>query len=191
MKRLAALAVASLVVLAGCKEEIAGVTCETEADCPGGKCNDGICVEGPSVADASTPDASTPDGGPQCTKNEDCGTCEKCSSGACVVQADGEDLKDECADGLCATGTCDGAGACGVKPANTPCRAAADVCDVAEVCDGASFECPTNEFAPSTKECRASAGACDIAEKCSGTGAACPTDEFAPPTKECRAAVSG
>ena len=33
------------------------------------------------------------------------------------------------------------------KPAGTECRPAENVCDVAEVCDGASLDCPTDLFA--------------------------------------------
>ncbi len=71
------------------------------------------------------------------------------------------------------------------KLSGTECRAAAGACDVAEVCDGVSNDCPTDEKA--TTECRAAAGACDVAEVCDGVSNDCPTDEKA--TTECRAAV--
>jgi cysteine-rich repeat protein len=66
------------------------------------------------------------------------------------------------------------------------CRAAADVCDVAESCDGGANDCPADAFAASTVECRATAGVCDVAETCTGTGAACPADGFTAASVECR-----
>ena len=46
--------------------------------------------------------------------------------------------------------TCNGSGVCLalVAPINTSCRAAANTCDIGEVCDGVSQSCPSNLFAP-------------------------------------------
>jgi hypothetical protein len=70
------------------------------------------------------------------------------------------------------------AGACAYTPApaGTVCRAAAGSCDVAEICDGASTQCPTDRFAPSTAECRSSTSVCDPAETCSGDSPVCASD---------------
>ncbi|MEB2286071.1 MAG: hypothetical protein B6D46_03750 [Polyangiaceae bacterium UTPRO1] len=67
-------------------------------------------------------------------------------------------------------------GSCTFVPANTVCRPAAGVCDVAETCTGAAAACPANAFASSATVCRPSAGVCDTAETCTGSSAACPAD---------------
>jgi len=54
-----------------------------------------------------------------CTVDGDCGICEKCEGGACILQTALEDVKDECDDLACTTGFCDGAGACGFEPPTT------------------------------------------------------------------------
>ena len=98
----------------------------------------------------------------ECTTNADCVTT------------------NPCAQNLCVTGHCQfPAGNAGAT-----CRAAADVCDVAEVCTGSSTECPADGFAPSTQLCREAAGVCDVDDFCTGSGAACPTD--AKSTDVCR-----
>ncbi len=73
-----------------------------------------------------------------------------------------------------------------MKRARPSAVATADVCDVAESCDGASNDCPADQFEPSTVECRAGADVCDVAESCTGSGAACPADGFEPATTVCR-----
>ena len=60
-------------------------------------------------------------GNPECSVNDDCGPCQKCEAGTCVFQTDSEDLKDECSDGECTTGFCDGTGACGLEVDGTTC----------------------------------------------------------------------
>jgi len=48
------------------------------------------------------------------TQDGDCPLCQECSgAGTCAAQAAGVDVKDDCPTGMCVTGTCDGAGACG------------------------------------------------------------------------------
>jgi hypothetical protein len=80
--------------------------------------------------------------------------------------------------GQCQVATCT-AGVCGSAPgmAGTECRAATDLCDVAEACDGSTSACPADAFAPNSVVCRTAActdGVATLAENCSGTGAACP-----------------
>jgi fibronectin type 3 domain-containing protein len=74
------------------------------------------------------------------------------------------------------------------KPAGTVCRAAAGPCDVDEVCDGVSLECPTDKLAAAATPCRRAAGDCDIAETCDGTTPACPPDGFKAAGTVCRPA---
>lgn len=120
----------------------------------------------------------------ECGDDNDCGLCEKCQNSLCVLQNIGEDLKNECQDIDCASGTCNGAGACGVDPAGTACRTAVGVCDVSETCDGSSAYCPAD--VKSTAECRPVAGICDVAEYCDGVNNDCPADQFQPDSYECR-----
>jgi len=73
----------------------------------------------------------------------------------------------------------------------TECRAKADLCDVAETCDGQNKACPADAIVPATPatECRAKADLCDVAETCDGQNKACPADAIVPatPATECRA----
>jgi hypothetical protein len=48
-----------------------------------------------------------------CCTHSDCGLCQKCLSGRCTNQSASEDLKNECSEGTCRTGICDGSGHCG------------------------------------------------------------------------------
>ena len=66
------------------------------------------------------------------------------------------------------------------------CRKSAGACDVAEACDGASLDCPTDQFAAASTVCRKSAGVCDVPENCTGYSADCPGDQFAPSSQVCR-----
>jgi fibronectin type 3 domain-containing protein len=75
------------------------------------------------------------------------------------------------------------------QPAGTVCRAAAGPCDVDEVCDGVSLECPVDKLAAAATPCRPAAGDCDIAETCDGTTAACPLDGFKVAGTVCRVAA--
>ena len=58
----------------------------------------------------------------------------------------------------------------------TVCRAAVSICDVVEVCDGDSRDCPSDAFAPSTTVVHptTSTDNCDPTEFCSGTDANVP-----------------
>jgi cysteine-rich repeat protein len=95
------------------------------------------------------------------------------------------DAGEDCDDGNTDPGDCCSA-TCHYESTSTVCRAAVDVCDVAETCDGAGA-CPADAFEPVTAECRAAAGVCDAAESCDGVGAACPAD--AKLTGECRSSA--
>lgn len=70
--------------------------------CPSGRvlCN-GQCVVG------------------DCCSNAQCGRCKKCSSNQCQNQTTSEDLGNECYEGPCDTGFCNGQGDCGHLAAGT------------------------------------------------------------------------
>ncbi len=99
----------------------------------------------------------------ECQFTSDCGFCEKCSSNVCVNQTSSEDLKNQCDSGLCASGYCNGAGACYFNSSTTVCRASAGDCDIEEKCTGNSPLCPTNLFNASGTDC----GTC---AECDGLG---------------------
>src|SRR5262249_45824352 len=66
------------------------------------------------------------------------------------------------------------------QPSTHVCRAAADVCDAVETCDGTGNSCPADAFQPSTVVCRPAADPCDLPESCTGSGASCPPDTGLP-----------
>jgi len=76
----------------------------------------------------------------------------------------------------CGFSACDGP-ACRTffEDAGTPCRAAAGVCDLDDVCNGHSVECP-DEKRDSSFVCRDAVDACDAAERCDGISNDCPAD---------------
>jgi hypothetical protein len=82
-----------------------------------------------------------------------------------------------CFSGPCKKAFCNSSGDCEEepKPQGTVCRAATDVCDQPEVCDGQTFNCPADSARkPAGTECRAASAACDLAETCDGVNASCP-----------------
>ena len=107
--------------------------------------------------------------------------------GSMPVCGDGVlDAGEACDDGNTSPGDCCSA-TCQFESLGTECRAAADVCDLAEVCDGVTAVCPSDGFEPATTECRAAVGVCDAVDSCDGVSAACPVDLKL--TSECRAAA--
>jgi len=86
------------------------------------------------------------------------------------------DAGEQCDDGNRVDGDCCSS-FCRIEPAGTTCRPAAGACDVAEVCNGTTDNCPADGFKAATTECREAAGECDVAEHCSGAGVDCPADE--------------
>jgi hypothetical protein len=148
-----------------------GVTCGPPGPCEeAGACNpvNGLCAY-----------IRLADGTPCITSQYE----GRCTQGSCQP-VDCNDLNPCTVDRL-VNGECEHA----VAPAGTLCRAARGVCDVAEVCDGTSINCPPNAQRPAGTQCRARAGFCDVAEVCDGVGDACPVDVFAPNTVECRPAA--
>jgi hypothetical protein len=105
-----------------------------------------------------------------CCTNSQCGFCKKCSNYACVNQSASEDLNNDCYEGPCDTGNCNGSGACAHLAANTR------YCEVTRIitCSGGEgytdFQCPNwctgckpgpgctkssycNDCTPNFKEC--------------------------------------
>lgn len=73
--------------------------------------------------------------------------------------------------------------------AGTVCRPAATLCDVAEVCDGSSMECPTNAFAGSAVRCRSGEEDCETDAFCTGTSEVCPANPLRNSAHVCRPAT--
>ncbi len=114
-----------------------------------------------------------------------CGCAGECASGFCT---DGVCCNAACDGGAC--DTCNSAAAlghCQLLGAGTVCRAATDVCDTAEACDGSNAACPNDTVVVQGTECRAPTDVCDTAEACDGVAKACPVDAVKPNTVECRA----
>jgi hypothetical protein len=91
-------------------------------------------------------------------------------------------------DGCCTEG-------CNFRPSGVLCRAqeiGADgtSCDVAEVCTGASAECPPDLRVAAGTVCRENAGECDVPATCDGASVECAANPFRPSTAVCRPATS-
>jgi alpha-tubulin suppressor-like RCC1 family protein len=143
----------------------------------------------------------------------DAGTACSAVPGAPAVEVcDGVDndcngVVDDIAPTACSPGACASRGhqACGAGPdfpticvadvlraVGYRCRAAvAGGCDVAEVCDGVSAQCPTDVVQGAGTLCRASGGVCDTAEVCTGVSNTCPVDAVQAAGTVCRPAVAG
>ncbi len=136
--------------------------------------------DGPSTqGDARIPDASisTADG-PQADLPQ---------SDLPITDKDGPESPRDVAAPDVPAGVCTAGGA--PKPAGTVCRPAVGLCDIAEVCDGVSPDCPPDKLAAAATPCRPAAGDCDIAETCDGISAVCPVDGFKAAGTVCRASA--
>ncbi|XXT19912.1 hypothetical protein WME94_57790 [Sorangium sp. So ce429] len=132
--------------------------------------------------------------GDACTEQlragEPCTSATECADGYCV---DGVCCQTACGNG--SSGDCQACnvaghlGTCSPSPAGATCRSATDVCDSAELCDGASTVCPADGVRGAGVVCRSSTGECDVAEACNGVMKACPTDVFRPGGTVCRTAA--
>jgi hypothetical protein len=60
-----------------------------------------------------------------------------------------------------------------LRPSTSVCRDKAGDCDVAELCNGTSADCPADTLLSNTTVCRAASGLVPE-QKCTGTSAACP-----------------
>lgn len=137
-----------------CVADIAdGLACSVDNDCINGECADGVCCDDPCD-----------------------GLCEACTAaltgeldGDCAPVTEGLETADECADAAagtnCATGTCNGAGACGVEDLGDPPTVA---CPDTLQCDGTSSACPA--------DCNGNDELCIAAEFCNGSDTCVPDD---------------
>ena len=118
-----------------------------------------------------------------------CQTASDCLTGFCV---DNVCCETQCGNGANDCQACSVAagsstnGRCEVTVAGTECRAAAGLCDRAEVCNGTSPSCPTNVFLSAGTSCRSAVGNCDIAESCNGASPFCPSDQIFESGTPCR-----
>lgn len=136
-----------------------GAACDVAGVCASGFCADGVCC-----------DAACDGGCESCAATDTDGT-----DGTCAPVSAGTDPASECDDtGLCTTGMCDGNGACEARAQGTVCRDAVALCDAVEVCDGASFDCPSDALAAAGTVCHPSVGPCDIEDQCDGQQIDCP-----------------
>lgn len=126
----------------------------------------------------------------------ECDPAEVCtgSSGECPLDSKLPAGTACTSDGnVCTVDQCNGSSALCQHPAGNAgitCRAATDLCDVAETCTGSSSVCPSDGVASVGTVCRGAAGACDVAETCSGSSKSCPPDVLAGSGTLCRAAAS-
>jgi hypothetical protein len=97
----------------------------------GTSCDDGMYCNGEETCDANgtcqagalpCPGRACDEGNQSCvgcTTDDVCPLCQYCSNGACVNQAAGDDVKDDCPTDACHPGTCDGNGACSTEADGT------------------------------------------------------------------------
>lgn len=83
-------------------------------------------------------------------------------------------------DGDCCSSSCD------IEGPETVCRAAVDLCDTKESCDGVTPTCPADALLPNDTVCRKADLLCDVPEFCDGVSVACPSDSTKPPGTVCR-----
>ncbi|NLN62352.1 MAG: hypothetical protein GX146_05680, partial [Myxococcales bacterium] len=152
-----------------CTPHIAGVVCRSAV----GECDLAEVCDGESFA---CPEDAFDDGA-LCGEASDCVTGGVCTA-ADTCELAFADPGTECGGapvGVCsAQSTCDGAGTCSPNflGAETECRAAANECDVAEVCAGDSPDCPTDLFAEAGEPCGDGTfhSACNLPDTCDGNG---------------------
>ena len=145
-------------------------------------CADGLYCNGAETCDGggSCQTSSDPCGALMCDEDNDqcvgcmadadCPSCQSCDAGNCVDQAVGLDLRDECDPGICLTGACDGAGACGYEAVDTACGDANDdACTNPDTCNG--FGACLDNHAASGDACGDQGVACLVDDTCDGAGA--------------------
>ncbi|XP_018421288.1 PREDICTED: zinc metalloproteinase-disintegrin-like crotastatin [Nanorana parkeri] len=83
----------------------------------------------------------------------DCGTVKECTNPCCDAATCKFKVTAQCADGEC----CEN---CKIKKAGTVCRSQKDDCDLADMCNGKSSECPPDRFIYNGHPCNDGQGFC-------------------------------
>ncbi|OQX71179.1 hypothetical protein B6D52_02370, partial [Candidatus Parcubacteria bacterium 4484_255] len=125
----------------GCGMLADGQVCDFDSECLSGHCSHDVCC------------------------NTACeGLCQDCSGGTCHLVAAGDDPRNVCADTECATGDCDGSGACELKPTGISCGIC-KYCSVSGQClNTSSGEDYNNQCTDDPANCQA--GYCDGYGEC-------------------------
>lgn len=111
--------------------------------------------------------------GTACDDGLFCNGAEACDgAGACVA------AEEPCAvvDGSCVGGCDEDADDCLPAEAGMVCRSTAGSCDLEEICDGVSSDCPADGRLEAGAACRPALGPCDLPEVCDGASPDCPVD---------------
>ena len=175
------------------KSNIEGSCDDLNACTQNDSCVGGTCVGGEALncndSNDCTEDACEPGFG--CVHAQRTGLCDDgnscttdmCDNGVCVGTVPGCAPPRGCeiAPSTCLDPTC----TYEIAGAGTPCRSSNGPCDVAEVCDGNSPDCPVDGFVAPGAPCRTAAGTCDVVEYCTGSVAACPANALAASGTEC------
>jgi MYXO-CTERM domain-containing protein len=120
------------------------------------------------------PKITTTPTGQACAKASDC-TSGFCADGVCCNTACGGGSKTDCQSCLAAeSGGVDGNCSTTAAQLQRSCRPAAGACDVDEMCDGQSTECPADKLMPTGTVCLAASSASALEATCSGVSAVCP-----------------
>jgi hypothetical protein len=144
-----------------CGECLDAADCDDSLFCNGAEiCVGGSCQPGPDPCPGQLCD-ELGDVCAECLTDSDCDdgndcTADQCNAGVCEFPnlPDGSvcgsapngdcDLQDTCTTGVCVDN---------VRASGTVCRAAAGECDVAELCDGISQDCPVDDFVADGTTC--------------------------------------
>jgi len=123
---------------------------------------------------------------PACAISSEC-TSGFCIDGMCCDSACGNSDPNDCmACSIAAGGSMDGT--CTPVKLDWECRPTMGVCDVPEVCDGMTLECPPDAKQSIDKMCRPEV-ICDFAERCDGVSNDCPADKKKPDGMDCFAGI--
>ena len=149
----------------------------------GEECDDGNTTAGDCCSATCTFEATGSScGSASVTGCSNADTCD--GAGVCETNdvASGTACPDD--GSLCTSDICNGSGSCSHPAGNAAveCRAASDVCDAAESCDGTATPCPSDVKAGSGTSCGSSDDtACTDADTCDGAGV-CETNDATPGT---------
>ena len=122
--------------------------------------------------------------GTGCSAGSEC-VSDFCVDGVCCNNGCGEGVSTDCQ----ACNVAGMLGACSPVPMGATCRAATDVCDLGEACNGTAKTCPADAVKAAATTCRAASDICDAVEACNGTAKACPADAVKAAATTCRAAT--